>query len=65
MEKKDIWIMALKITLFLNLSKISSSKFNKLTGLVQIFIKLFRKTLTTELNYLYILIEVYNFNIIN
>lgn len=58
MEKKDIWIMALKITLFLNLSKISSSKFNKLTGLVQIFIKLFRKTLTTELNYLYILIEV-------
>lgn len=65
MERKDIWIMALKITLFLNLSKISSSKFNKLTGLVQIFIKLFRKTLTTELNYLYILIEVYNFNIIN
>ena len=58
MEKKDIWIMALKITLFLNLSKISSSKFNKLTDLVQIFIKLFRKTLTTELNYLYILIEV-------
>ena len=58
MEKKDIWIMALKITLFLNLSKISSSKFNKLMGLVQIFIKLFRKTLTTELNYLYILIEV-------
>lgn len=58
MERKDIWIMALKITLFLNLSKISSSKFNKLTGLVQIFIKLFRKTLTTELNYLYILIEV-------
>lgn len=65
MERKDIWIMALKITLFLNLSKISSSKFNKLMGLVQIFIKLFRKTLTTELNYLYILIEVYNFNIIN
>jgi hypothetical protein len=58
MERKDIWIMALKITLFLNLSKISSSKFNKLTGLVQIFIKLFRKTLTTEHNYLYILIEV-------
>jgi hypothetical protein len=58
MERKDIWIMALKITLFLNLSKISSSKFNKPTGLVQIFIKLFRKTLTTEHNYLYILIEV-------
>jgi len=59
MERIDIWTMGLKIINFLSPSKISSSKSNKPTGLVQIFIRLLRKILITDHNYLYILIEVF------